>query len=133
MGGTEVDEWSEKVEDLLSKCELDRADRAQLLQEIHHVLETGPAGLCGSIRPPISRSALQDLLAAGAFESAALRLMNGCGYMLSRSGEGLVIATVVTSFSDRDYSFSSSSEDVSLCGALMTCLFEGVIARQRTG
>jgi hypothetical protein len=48
--------------------------------------------------------------------------------MLSRGGEGLVIASVLMPHADCDYSFSAFSEAVALSGALATCLHEQVMA-----
>ena len=131
MDGADVGEWSGKVADLLVQCELHSADPASLLGDLHWLLETGPAQICGPIRPGISRSALLGLLDSGATESAALRLVSRCAYMLSRGGEGVVIASVLTPESDRDYSFNAASEAVALSGALATCLQQHVTAGGR--
>jgi hypothetical protein len=128
MVGADIDEWSDKVEDLLVRCEKGSADPASLLAELHRLLETGPAPICGPVRPRISSSELQGLLDAGANESAALRLVGRCTFMLSRGGEGLVIASLLLPHANRDYSFSASSEAVALAGALATCLQEQVMA-----
>ena len=76
------------------------------------------------IRPDISRGSLEALLDAEAFESAALRLVSNCGYMLSRGGDGLFIASVVIPAAGRDYSFSGPSAELALCGALAVSLQE---------
>jgi hypothetical protein len=131
MDGTGIGEWSDKVEDLLVQCELHSADPAGLGGDLHWLLETGPAHICGPVRSGISRSALQGLLDSGATESAALRLVSRCAYMLSRGGEGVVIASVLTPNADRDYSFNAASEAVALSGALATCLQEHVTAEGR--
>ena len=131
MDGTDIGEWSDKVEDLLVQCEGPAADPARLLEDLYRLLETGPAAVCGSLRPEISRSALQGLLDAGATDSAALRLLGRCTYMLSRGEEGMVIASVLTPTGERDYSYNAFSEAVALSGALATCLQEQVIAEGR--
>lgn len=133
MDGTDIGEWSDKVDDLLVQCELRSADPARLVEDLHGLLETGPAHICGPVRPEISRSALQDLLDSGATESAALRLLGRCTYMLSRGDQGMVIASVLTPHSQRDYSYNAFSEAVALSGALATCLQEHVTAGAGTG
>jgi hypothetical protein len=131
MDGADIVEWSDQVEDLLVRCEARAAEPACLVAELYRLLETGPARICRSIRPGISRSALQTLLDAGASESAALRLLGRCTWMLSRGGEGLVIASVLIPQADCDYSFSAFSEAAALSGALATCLQECVTAERR--
>ena len=126
MERVEDDLWSEKINYLLGSCALNTVDPVDLLIGTYQVLKTGPSGICGSIRQGISHSQLQLLLDSGAFESAALRLLERFGYMLSRSSEGAVIASVVISSSERDYSFNAASEEIALCGALMVCLQESV-------
>jgi hypothetical protein len=122
MGEIGIAGWAEQVDEILFRCENTSTDRAALITDIHRLLAEGPASLCGAMRPAISRSELAGLLDVGAFESAALRLLAACGYMLSRDSGGLVIASVVTPSSNRDYSFNASSEDVALSGALMTSI-----------
>lgn len=126
MGRIGIDVWSGEVKQVLSSCELGTSDPAGILIGTYHLLTTGPNGICGAIRPKISSSELQLLLDWGAFESAALRLLGRCSYMLSRSREGPIIASVVIPSSKRDYSFNAASEVIALCGALMVCLQESV-------
>jgi hypothetical protein len=123
MNGMELDAWAERVDELVSQCDRDGAP-AGLLCDVHEILVTGPPRICHSIRPEISRGSLQALLDAGAFESAALRLLRNCGFMLSRGGEGLFIASVVVPLAGRDYSYSAPSEELALCGALAVSLQE---------
>jgi hypothetical protein len=133
MDGMDIGEWADRVEDLLVQCEGWAADPARLLEDLHRLLEAGPAAVCGSLRPEISRPALLELLEAGATESAALRLLERCTYMLSRGGEGMVIASVLTPHSERDFSYSAFCEATALAGALATCLQEHVIAARHAG
>jgi hypothetical protein len=132
MDGTNIGEWSDKVEDLLVQCEHQATDPARVLADLHGLLETGPVHICGPVKPGMSRSTLQGLLESGATESAALRLVSRCAYMLSRGGEGVIIASVLTPNADRDYSFSAASEAAALSGALATCLHECVMAEGQT-
>ena len=127
----DICEWSDKIEDLLVRCDLHSADPARLVGDLHRLMETGPAAICAAVGPEISRSVLQGLLDSGATESAALRLLSRCTYMLSRGQEGLVIASVLTPHAERDCSYSAFSEAVALSGALATCLQEQVIAAGR--
>lgn len=117
--------WSQRVDELIGQCDRDSAAPAQLLRNVHEILATGPARICAPIRPDISRSSLQLLLDAGAFESAALRLVGNCGYMLSGGGgESRYIASVVVPAAGRDCSFSGRSAELALCGALALSLQE---------
>jgi hypothetical protein len=116
--------WNQRVGGLVGQCDRGSAAPAQLLRDLHEILATGPARICTPIRPDISRSSLQLLLDAGAYESAALRLLANCGYMLSRGGEGPFIASVVIPAAGRDCSFSGHSAEVALCGALALSLQE---------
>jgi len=123
MNRVATGEWAERVDDLVGQCDRNAA-ACELLSRLHEILVTGPAHICLAIKPAISRSSLQLLLDAGAFESAALRLLRNCGYMLSRGHEGLVIASVVVPSAGRDCSYSAPSEALALCGALAVALQE---------
>jgi len=123
MNGVQTDDWAQRVDELVGQC--DRNGGApELLRGLHEILVTGPAHICSAIQPEITRSSLQALLDAGAFESAALRLLRNCGYMLSGGGEGMFIASVVVPLAGRDYSYSAPSEELALCGALALSLQE---------
>jgi hypothetical protein len=124
MNDVEAEGWEQKVGGLVGQCDGEGSAPGELLRGLHEVLATGPARICLAIRPDISSSSLQLLLDAGAFESAALRLLGNCGYLLSRGGEGLYIASVVVPAAGRDYSFSGRSPELALCGALAVSLQE---------
>lgn len=123
MHGVRTDEWAQRVDELVVQCDRN-AGGAELLRGLHELLDSGPAHICMGLKPAISRSSLQSLLDAGAFESAALRLLRNCGYMLSRGSAGMVIASVVLPAAERDYSYSAPSEELALCGALALSLQE---------
>jgi hypothetical protein len=123
MNRVETGEWAERLDDLVGQCDRN-AGPSELLSRLHEILASGPADICLAVKPSISRSSLQMLLDAGAFESAALRLLRNCGYMLSRGHEGMVIASVVVPSAGRDYSYSAPSEVPALCGALAVALQE---------
>ncbi len=125
-----LDNWSAQVEDVLDRCLCNERDPAGLLEGVFAMLATGPAEICQPINPALSGADLQQLLDIGAFESAALRMVGRCGYLLSRSGDGQVIASVVLPGSQNDYSFNAFSEPIALCGALVTCIHERLLARQ---
>jgi hypothetical protein len=131
MDGIDLNDWLEQVEDVLAGCASDSVDPAELLSQTHHLLTTGPFDLCAPIKPAISSQTLRQLLDAEAFESAALRLVQRCGYMLSGTAQGTIIASIVLPSAERDYSYNASSEAIALCGALATCLQERVIAGPR--
>lgn len=120
----ELGEWTEAVEEILHDCEDVGCDHANLLRQVYATLAEGPSHICGAMLPALSRSTLHSLIEAQAFESAAFRLVGRCGYMLSRSGEGSVIASIVLPASESDYSFCARTETAALCGALMTALYE---------
>lgn len=126
MDDIETDNWAEKVEDLLWRCERKSIASSELVREVHDILAGGPSRICADIRPQISDSTLQLLLEAGAAESAALRLVEKCGFMLSHDGRGLFIATVVLPAAGREYSFSASSGAFAIGGALATALQESL-------
>jgi len=117
-----VHQWSDKVGDLLFRCERDVISPSEIVSELHGLMASGPAHICAEIRPEISRSTLQFLLDAGAIESAALRLLTRCGYMLSTDGEGIFIGSVASTITGQEHSYSGSSAAVALCGALAMSL-----------
>jgi hypothetical protein len=124
MNDLDVGAWGQQVDAIVGECDRTAAASGDLLRQVHEILGTGPARICFPIRPDISRGSLEALLDAGAFESAALRLVSNCGYMLSRGGDGLFIASVVIPAAGRDYSFSGPSAELALCGALAVSLQE---------
>lgn len=128
MREVETDDWARRVDGLVAQCEDGEAAPAELLRDLHEVLRTGPPRICSAIRPEVAPDSFERLLAAGALESAALRLLRNCGYMLSCGGEGLFIASVVVPAAGRDYSYSASSEEIALCGALAISLQESLAA-----
>jgi hypothetical protein len=128
MDGVRTDDWAQRLDQLVVQCDRN-AGGAELLAGLHELLDSGPAHICLALRPAISRSSLQSLIDAGAFESAALRLLRNCGYMLSRGGAGMVIASVVLPGAERDYSYSAPSEELALCGALAVSLQEFLTVR----
>lgn len=121
-----IDDWSDKVGEILFQCERESVSSADLIRQMHALLVSGPAHICAGIRPDISRSSLQLLLEHGALESAALRLVRNCGYVLSGSGEGAFIATVALPTAERDFSHNAGSEAVAICGALAIALQESL-------
>ena len=122
MDKVQIRAWSDRVDDFLFRCERSASFPADLLREMHEILVSGPPRVCGPIRPNISRSSLQILLDDEAFESAAIRLVRKCSYMLSGSANGIFIASVVLPNLDGDFSNSGPSEAAALCGALAAAL-----------
>ena len=128
MGRLQKDDWTYRIEDVLRRCDGQSAKACDLILEIHELLETGPADICSKIKPEISRRSLQSLLDGGALESAALRLVANCGFMLSGGPEGQFIATILMPSEDRDYSYNATSGALALCGAFAIALQESVPA-----
>jgi hypothetical protein len=128
MDRTALRGWFGELGEVLDKCLADSIAQSDALTATYDLLLTGPADICGPIKPSLTRATLECLLEAEAFESAALRLVERCGYVVSRGGQGQVIASVVLPGSDRDYSFNASSEAIALCGALATCIHEKPIS-----
>jgi hypothetical protein len=127
MERVEAREWLSGVGQALTLCEHTSAQAAPLLRHVHRLLEQAPGRYADTIRP-IALTSLQDLLDAEAYESATLRLVGRCGYMMSRDSGGHVVASIVLPGSSKDYSFNSFSETQALCGALLLSLQEHVIS-----
>ena len=82
MAGIASKIWTDDLVALVHRCE--RGDpEAALLREIHTLLANGPKELCEPIAQAIPRGELDRLIECGASESAALRLLGACGYMVS--------------------------------------------------
>ena len=128
MDRINVDSWYRQLEDVRRRCTLSSADAAELLGQLYDLMKCGPGAICGPVEPEVTRPELRCLLAAEAYESAALRLVAKCGYMMSRGGDGLVVASDILPASDCEYSFNARSEAMALCGALSSSLQERVIA-----
>jgi hypothetical protein len=121
-----VRHWSDNIGDLLFRCERKSISSSELIIELYDLIASGPAHICGQIRAEVSRSTLERLLDAGAFESAALRLLTKCGYMLSANAEGVVVATIALPVTGQEHSYCASSGEFALCGALAMSLQECV-------
>ncbi len=120
-----------KLGGLLDDCSDLRPDDARLICDLRDVLSELPDHLCGppSALPP--RRMFESLLSAEAFETAALRLLGNCGYMMSRGGKGEVIASVVLPHRQRESTFSASSVAAALCGALCSALHDALTIQRR--
>ena len=124
MTRIKTDDWADRLGRLLIQCDSLETSPADLVSEIYDLLATGPGNICDALRPEFSRSTLRTWVDAGDCESAALGLLRRCGYMVSGNGHALYIATVVTPTSLSEFSYSSSSEAVAICGALALALQE---------
>ena len=125
MAGIASKIWTDDLVALVHRCE--RGDpEAALLREIHTLLANGPKDLCEPIAQAIPRGELDRLIECGASESAALRLLGACGYMVSAGAGSQAIVTVFFPASKTEWTFNARTIAIAAVGALATGLSEQV-------
>ncbi|HWU03015.1 MAG TPA: hypothetical protein VN222_09785 [Novosphingobium sp.] len=121
-------EWQLRMAELCRDCaQAEAGEEEGLLQVAHNLLAIAPHGNGGidatlaDHLPP--RAAFQRLLGAGAHDSAALALMPEQGsFLLSRSGGGACIASVLLPGMDEELTSEGESPALALVSALAAAL-----------
>lgn len=111
--------WQVKIERLVGTLEdPDPAGFPALARELHEVLREAPPRVAAALGEPCSRDRLDRLLDAGATREAAFELIGRAQYMMSRGGEGQVIASVVAEDLFFETTLSARHESTAFAGAL---------------
>lgn len=133
-------EWRLRLVELCRDCAIAEAeDEAAYLGAAHDLLALAPdvPELEDVICDLMPRARLDALLAAGAHDAAAFALMpDSASYILSRSGAGGTLASVLLTGMDEDMTSQGESVAMALVSALAACLAavaDGVAAHCATG
>src|SRR5690606_15724881 len=89
--------WRSRLTDFLYACAASApAEQPQAIREMAALLRCRPVELRAEVPVPPDERRLEELLAAGAYESAAIALLGSdSGFMASRGHHGVNLATVV--------------------------------------
>ena len=128
MPGVSLESWSDRVANLVDLC-AEEPGEVEHVRETDLMLQAGPPALCAPLAQAIARHELDQLLDAEAAESAAMKFLKNCGFMLSGAPGALYLATVALPGARRDFSFSGRSGATAICGAIATALLDAVTAR----
>ena len=104
-------------------CISEPAGEADGIREAFHVLMLAPPGMLAQLGLRPGEERIEAMLAAGAFESAALALLpQGTGYMLSRGANGEHLASVFLAGTDSEMTAHGATAALALIAALMAKL-----------
>ena len=120
--------WRAHLRALAAECDASFADeQAERIRDAWRLLASAPLVSSGGqpfALPP--SDAIDAMIEAEAFESAALSLIApDMGFLLSRGGNGLAIASVVLPGGEEDHTASGASPALALLGALALALLGG--------
>jgi hypothetical protein len=121
-------EWRLRLAELCGDCAVGLPEEeADLLRAAHDLVTMAPeAGAMGELTahlPP--RAHFEALLGLGAYDSAAIALVPESGsFILSRSGTGEALASVVLEGMEEELTSEAESPALALLSALMACLAE---------
>lgn len=118
--------WLIELSGMVEECDAnDRVDAYRLLSRLYTLFAIAPRGWNNFFEPLPDNREFGALLDSGAFESAAIRLLGSkAGYILSRSADGVVLASVWLPPSCREVHAKADSESVALLKAYsMAILF----------
>jgi hypothetical protein len=116
--------WRMRLEELGMACGIsEAAGQADGVREAFDLLMLTPPGQHLHLSPRLAEAKVEAMLAAGAFESAALALLpQSAGYMLSRGPNGEHLASVIMPESEREMTAAGATAALALVAALMAGL-----------
>lgn len=122
--------WRMRLGELGAACCISEpAGEADRIREAFDLLMLAPSGLLARLSHTASEKSIKAMLAAGAFESAALTLLpQGAGYMLSRGASGEHLASIFLAHSECEMTANGSTAALALVAALTTELSHGQTA-----
>jgi hypothetical protein len=118
--------WRMRIEELGTACRTSEpAGEADGIREAFDLLALAPLGCLAGEGMRLCEATLESLLAARAYESAAIALLPECtGYMLSKGINGAHMASVIVPGTAEDnYAFGATAS-LALIAALMLALSE---------
>ena len=126
-------DWLEDLRYFLSDCESSGPNEQALrIAEAQALFVAAPELVSGHWKSLPQASVLAAMCAAGAFESAALALIGeGMGYLLSRGGNGVFLASVVLADQTEDQSCMGRTAALALLAALALALLGNAPSERR--
>lgn len=119
------DVWLDALRELSLCCaDAEAHETRELLRDLNQLLRTAPSALLTGLRP-LSQGRLDALLEIDAAEAAVMAMFShGTGYLLSRSGDGECLASVILPNSQAEESGSGATPALALAGALTLALLD---------
>jgi hypothetical protein len=118
--------WVDALRELSLCCaDAEAHETHELLRRINHLLLAAPAPALLTGLRPLGPARLDALLEIDAADSAAMAMFgHGTGYLLSRSGDGACLASVILPGSQQEESGSGVTPALALVGALSLALLD---------
>lgn len=118
--------WRLRLEELALACRTsEAAGQSDGVREAFDLLMLTPPGPTARLRPRMAEAKIEAMLAADAYESAALALLpQNAGFMLSQGPSGEHLATVILPESDQEMTAGGATAALALVAALMAELVE---------
>jgi hypothetical protein len=118
--------WRMRIEELGTACRTsEAAGEADGMREAFDLLALAPPGRLAGQGMQLSEALLESLLAARAYESAAIAMLpEYTGYMLSKGINGVHMASVIMPGSSEDSYAYGATAALALIAALMLALAE---------
>lgn len=117
------DAWRHSIVSWLSVCAAAEGERAEAdcLRSLRELLAVAPQDVIALIGAPANASEIEGLLAIGATETAAVRMVRSApfGYLVSQAFGGPAACTVSVPGSGKEVSFSCYSGSLVRLGAVM--------------
>lgn len=122
-----LDLWLGQMNDFLYDCAVSApVEQADRIREACALFDQPHPPAAGFVALPVEHQLIDDLLCAGGFESAVLALVAPeTGYMLSRGGNGLCIASVATADGSGEVTVEGTTMALALLGALVSAILAG--------
>jgi hypothetical protein len=118
-------DWIDEIVLTQNSCLNSNSDtNLEILIAVAYLMNTAPPGVNLSIRSPRCNRSFQQLLEAGAYESAAVALVgsDAC-YMVSRGVDGSSLASVILPGMETEVSARGASFELALIGAYLGAIF----------
>ena len=117
-------EWRQGLADLSRQAAVtDAEDQADILRVARTLMAVAPESEAHRFGDLPSRASFEALLAVEAWESAALALLpEAAGYLFSKSGDGIAIASLVLPDCTEDVSAEADSPALAVVSALAAAL-----------
>ena len=117
--------WMDEILFTQSSCLNSNSEaNLEILVGVAYLMNTAPPGINLSNRSPRCNRSFEQLLEAGAYESAAVALVgsDAC-YMVSRGADGSSLASVILPGMETEVSARGASFELGLIGAYLGAIF----------
>ena len=119
--------WHGRMEDFLYDCAASApVEEADRIREACRLLDAPDPASAQLVARPVAADAIAAMLEAGAAESAVMTLLaSEVGYMLSRGGNGVYLASVVLPDGSEEVTAEGSTLALALLAGLVSAVLAG--------